>query len=83
MTCPPCTHDCDQSDNCPARKAPAPEQQDPCSYNWAMDIVWGFLAALGVIAMAGLFGLYSAGFFRWAAKALPENAVLQLLFGGV
>lgn len=31
-----------------------------------------FLAAVGLCAAAALVGLYCAGFFDWAAKAMPH-----------
>lgn len=31
-----------------------------------------FLAALGLAAFFAVLGLYSAGFFTWAAKAMPH-----------
>jgi hypothetical protein len=43
----------------------------------AMDL----LAAIGLMATTALFGLYYGGFFHWAAKSFPDNAVLQFLFG--
>lgn len=34
--------------------------------------VRNFLAAVGLCAMAAIVGLYTAGFFDWAAKTMPR-----------
>lgn len=39
------------------------------------------LAIIGAMSAAALFGLHQSGLFHWAAKKLPDNTVLQLLFG--
>ena len=39
-----------------------------------------FLAAVGIMAVAALIGLYQAGFFNWATAEFTGNAVLQFFF---
>ena len=73
-------HGCNQGDECPARIVKL-EEEAPFSFQWAADLIWGFLAALGLIAAAGMVGLYFGGFFHWAAQKLPDNAVLRGLMG--
>jgi len=54
----------------------------PCStFELFLNMVGDFLAALGLVASVALFGLYYGGFFHWAAKSLPDNAILQFFFG--
>lgn len=36
------------------------------------DYVWNALAVLGMVAVAVVVGLYYAGFFSWAAVAMPR-----------
>jgi len=75
---------CRQGHGCPAREtkvAPTHQDDNPCGTSWVVDLLWGFFAALGLIAVAAFFGLYAGGFFHWTARALPDNAVLNLLFG--
>lgn len=45
------------------------------------DAVMAFLAAVGLMALAGLVGLYCAGFFHYLASKHPGSAVLQFFFG--
>lgn len=59
------------------------EFDDSPVYTWDDITGWirGFLAAVGLMFLAFLVGLWQAGFFHWAAQKLPGNWVLALLFG--
>lgn len=46
-----------------------------------IDMIWSALALVGLFAAVALVALYQAGFFSWAATQLPDNQVLQFLFG--
>lgn len=47
------------------------DEIDNTPWNWIndlVDMVWGALAALGLISVCAIIGLYSAGFFDWVMK---------------
>lgn len=46
-----------------------------------VDTITSFLAALGMIALAGAVGLYYGGFFHFLAEKNLGSAVLQFFFG--
>jgi len=74
-----CTH----GYGCPLRVTMQPDHcETTINAAWFLiDLAWGFLAALGLVSVAALVGLYLAGFFHWLSTKYPGNAVLQLLFG--
>lgn len=45
--------------------------EPPFTFEKVIDMIWSFLAALGLIAASAIVGLYFSGFFHWLAKVKP------------
>ena len=53
-------------------------------FDWVDDILKVIkicMAFVGLISIALIGGLYASGLFTWLAHKVPDNKVLQFLFG--
>jgi hypothetical protein len=70
--------DCEQGRNCPIRKTKEPDNF--VTFERVMDWTFGFLTAIGLLAVCFVIGLWYSGFFHFLAKNLPNNSIIQFLF---
>lgn len=65
-TCPPCNHNCSQSDTCPARKAqetgfdPVPEIS-----NWEVIGLWVGIGFTGLCTLIVVCGAMGYAYLKW------------------